>query len=731
MSETQAEIGLFLDAIRCAGCVRRVEQSLAALDGVEQASVSFATERARVRYDPARQSVAGIVARVRELGYGATPYDPDALERPSAEGARRALVRLLVAGFLAANAMSLSLALYLGSYQDIEPGLRAALRWLVVGVSLPAVTWCAAPFWRGAWAGLRRRSLTMDVPVVLGSSTAFVASVVGTLGEAKHVFADSAATIVFLLLLGRTLERSARAKAAGAVERLLAALPSRARRRGAAGIEEVPPVELATGDRVLVAPGAAFPADGRVEEGATEVDESLVSGESRPRLRERGDEVTGGTRNLACEVEIEVTAPVARGSLARMAALLERSELARPSIQRAADRVAAVFAPAVLGAGLLAGAGWLLAGASALDAALVAAAVLIVACPCALGLATPVAVVTALGRGARLGILFKSGEALERCARVDRALLDKTGTVTEGRPRVWSVVAAPGVSDDELLGAAAAAEGGLAHPLAAALREAVRARGLRPAELAARRVLPGRGVVAGEGALRVAVGTLALLESEGIDVPAELVEAGAKVAARGATLAWVARGREALGFAALEDALRADAALAVSRLRGLGVEPSLVSGDHADAVALAAARTGISNWAADVTPEQKVARVEAERSRGGRPLVAGDGVNDAAALAAAEVGIAFARGADVSVHAAHVVVRAPRLGAVPDAIELSRAALRRIRQGLALAVGYNALAVPLAAAGWLEPLAAAVAMSCSSLLVTGNALRLARWRPRS
>jgi len=301
--------------------------------------------------------------------------------------------------------------------------------------------------------------------------------------------------------------------------------------------------------------------------------------------------------------------------------------------------------------------------------------------------------------------------------------------VTEGRPRVQSVVAVPGVDEDDLIGAAAAAEGGLAHPLADALREAARARGRVDEELAPRRVLPGHGVVAGEGALRIAVGTLALLEAEGVAVPAELREAGAKVAARGATLAWVARGGRALGFAALEDALRADAARAVTRLRALGVEPALVSGDHAAAVALAAARSGIADFAADVAPEQKVARVEAERARGRRPLVAGDGVNDAAALAAAEVGIAFARGADVSVHAAHVVVRAPRLGAIPDAIELSRAALRRIRQGLGIAIAYNALAIPLAALGVLEPLGAALAMSASSLVVTGNALRLARFRP--
>jgi Cu+-exporting ATPase len=393
--------------------------------------------------------------------------------------------------------------------------------------------------------------------------------------------------------------------------------------------------------------------------------------------------------------------------------------------------VAAVFAPSVLVAAAATAAFWALAGRPAGEVALTAAAVLIVACPCALGLATPAAVAAALGRAAALGILVKRGDALERCAEVDELLLDKTGTLSEGRFAVEAVVAAPGFEENEVLALAAAAEGASTHPLAEAVRAAAAERDLVVAPRTPCRALPGLGVEAGEGESCLRVGSRALLASARVAVGPELLEEAAKLADRGLSLAFVAEGSRAVGLLAVCDPPRADARQAVSRLRDLGLDVALVTGDHLGAARLAAVRAGIADVQAGVSPEGKVEVVRAARARGARLLAAGDGINDAAALAAADVGVAMARGADVTLHAADVVVRAPRLGALADLVELSRATLRRIRQNLAIALGYNALAVPLAAAGWLDPLPAAVLMSLSSLVVTGNAVRLLRWRRSS
>ncbi len=728
-ASTLAETGLFLDGLRCSGCVARVERSLRALPGVDTASVNHTNHRARVRFDPASLDVETLVAEVRTLGYQATPFDLDALERPATREARKALVRLLVAAFLAANVMMISAGLYIGSYQGIDPATETALRWLGLALSLPAVLFCAAPFWRGAFGGLRRGEITIDVPIALGIGTAFGASLVGTLEGVPHVFLDSAAMIVFLILLGRTLERGARANASRAVEQLVALAPMTALRRRGEVVEEVLATALEVGDRVVVPPGQAFPADGVIALGATEVDESLLTGESQPAARNHGEGVTGGSRNVLAEVEVEVRARAGQGSLARLAALLERAQLERPRIQLLADRVAAVFAPALLGVTALTALGWLLAGATPLDIAMTSAAVLIVACPCALGLATPAAMTAAIGRAAALGVLFKSGEAIERCAAADAVLLDKTGTLSEGRLAVECVIAAAGAAESDVLRSAAATEGASAHPVAEALRAELVRRGIAaPEPRDARSAVPGRGAVAGDAAARSMVGSRALLTEHGVAIDCDLDAAASRLAAVGATLAFVAEGARALGVVALIDPPRRDARDAVVRLRRLGLSVMLVSGDHADAVALAAARAGIDERYAGVLPEQKVELVRRVREAGRGVLMVGDGINDAAALAAADVGFAMGRGADVAIHAADVIVRAPRLGAIPDAVGLSRATLRRVRENLGFAVLYNVVAIPLAAFGALDPLPAAIAMSLSSLVVTGNAVRLLAWK---
>ena len=726
MSAALSETGFVLDGLRCSGCALRVERELRAAPGVREASVNYATQRALVRFEPAATDAAALAARVEALGYRASRYDPGALARPAERESRAALARLLVAAFLAGNLMVVSLALYFGALQDIDARVRAGLRWLAVGLSIPALTYCALPFWRGALAGLRRRELTLDVPIVVGTSVAFVASVAGTLGEAHDVFTDSAATIIFLMLLGRALERGARARASAAVDRLAARAPRTALRRGAHGLESVPAEALVPGERVVVAAGAVIPADGRLTSGPAELDESLLTGESLPIARRVGEVARCGTVNLSGEVELEVTHSVATGTLARLVGLLERAQADRPRVQREVDRVARGFAPAVLGVAALTGLGHALAGGAPLDAALRASAVLIVACPCALGLATPAAVSAALGRAAQLGLWFKSGAALERAARVDRALLDKTGTLTSGRLEVTRVVGAPGVTEDRVVASAASIVGASPHPVSDGIRRECARRAQVVVPGAEPRPIPGSGVESGSRLC----GSRALLAARGIAVDAALEAAARAEAARGASLAFVADGGSALGVVVLADSLRPDAREAVTRLAATGISSALVSGDHEVAVRVAAHGAGIADTQSEATPEAKLARVRAERARGARVVFAGDGINDAAALAAADLGFAFAHGSDITLLAADVVSHVPRLESLPEALELARTAMRRIRENLGIAIGYNAIAVPLAVAGIIGPFSAALAMSASSLVVTANALRLQRFGRR-
>jgi Cu2+-exporting ATPase len=719
------ETGFFLDGLRCAGCVNRVERDLRAAPGVVEASLNYTNHRALVRFDAERTSVDALAARVDALGYTATPYDPAALERPGRDESRAALVRLLVAAFLAMNVMWLAIALYIGAAEGMTADVRRALRWLVIVLSVPAATWCAAPFWRGAWSGLQRRELTLDVPVVLGVSTALVANAIGTVNEVPELYLDSAAVIVFLVLLGRTLEQRARGRASAAVDALAALAPELARRRTANGVERVPVEALRVGDRVIVPAGERVPADGRLLEGAAELDESPFTGEARPRLRRAGETLCGGARNLLAEIEIELVARPSEGTLGRMVALLERAQTERPRIQRAVDRVASVFAPVVLVLATATALGRFALGANPLDSALAAAAVLLVACPCALGLATPAAITAAIGRAARLGILVKRGEALERLAHARRAVLDKTGTLTTGCFTLHEAWPVPGVARAELLAAAAEAEGEATHPIAQALRAA--APDVKPSACE-RRVVAGRGVVAGEGASALRAGSAAWLREAGVELPSALEGRAEALAQGGHSLVWVARAGEPLGVIALWDPPRDDAAEAVARLGALGVEVELVTGDHAGAAALAARGAGIQRVLAGASPEAKVARVRAARAEHVGVLTVGDGINDAAALAAADVGVAMAAGSDVTLHAADAVVSAPRLGAATDLVALSRATWARIRENLVLAVAYNAIAVPLAIVGILGPLSAAIAMSLSSVVVTANAIRLLRWK---
>jgi Cu2+-exporting ATPase len=726
------ETGFLLEGLRCAGCVRKTEEALRAQPGVASAAISYADHRALVRFDPVASSVKALASAVEALGYQAIPYDPETLDRPERTRARAALTRLLVAGFLAMNVMWLAIALYIGTYQGMDETTRLALRWLAAALSLPAVIWCGAPFFAGAWRGLRRRELSMDLPIALAVSTAFATNVVGTWLGRTHLFVDSAAWIVFLLLLGRTLERSASARASGAVERLRSLTPREALRRSGGALVRVPVSELAAGDEIVVPAGELLPVDATLIGPGTELDESALTGESAPVAHEPGARLAAGTRNLLHEIAVRALAPASRGTLARLAALLERAQAERPAIQRSADRFAAVFAPIVLTIAALTAAVLALRGASGLDVAFRATTVLIVACPCVFGLATPLAIAAALGRAAQLGVLVKSGEALERLARVKRVLLDKTGTLSEGRFALVGSARARDVSDAELLRAAVLAEGAAVHPIADALRAAAQRAGVGDGATAVRETRPGLGLVATcEDGSRIVAGAEPLLRASGIELPRDLERAAAELGGRGATLVWVARDARALGVLAFEDVLRGDAAAFAARLARDEISVELVSGDHERAVARAAERSGIARWTAAATPERKLACARDAHAEAGPVLAVGDGLNDAAFLAAADCGIAMARGSEITLAAADAVVRSPRLGAIADLLALSRATLARIRENFAFALLYNVFFVPLAVAGVLHPLGAAIAMALSSLTVTANSMRLLRFAAKS
>ena len=723
-----AEIGLFLNGTRCSGCVRSVESAFRKMPGVLSAAANYTTHRVLVTFDATQVQSEDFVSAVEKLGYSATPYDPQALDRRDENEARSSLIRILVAAFLAGNVMLISAALYIGSYQELESNIRTGLRWLAIALSIPAIGYCALPFWKGAWVGIRRGQISVDILIVLGISTAFIASVFGTINDAHHIYMDSAAMIVFLILLGRTLERRARGKISAAVDALAAKTPAHALRKSMGKVEKVRPEELEIGDIVIVPAGETVPADGVIVVGTSELDESLITGESSPVVRGPSENVIGGTQNTVSELTIEIANTIKSGTLSHLTSLLERAQSQRPEVQQLADRIASVFAPTVLVIAALTVLFWWQAGQNPLEIALTATAVLIVACPCALGLATPAAITAAVGRASQLGVLIRNGLGLERLASVDTALLDKTGTVTQGRFQVEEVATAPGIQTNAVLAAAAQAEGNATHPIAVAIRETARKRSIEFSIEGERTTFPGLGVTAGDDANRVCVGSQRFLRNHGVTIDKELIESAQKLHEQGLSLAWVSQGKTALGVVGLWDPPRSDAQNCIQQLEHLGLQAVMLTGDHEQAARHIAGRSGINTFIAELSPEEKVHSVEQYRKPGKQIVMLGDGINDAAALAAADVGIAMSQGSSVTVHAADMVISSQRLSALSDIIQIARATLRRIRENLGFALLYNAVAIPLAALGVLEPLHAAIAMSLSSLVVTGNALRLTRWR---
>jgi Cu+-exporting ATPase len=738
----------------CASCVGRVERALRKVPGVSAASVNLAAQSASVEYLPGAVSVDDLRAAVEGAGYSVPDVsqgeDPVALqERTQREEERSLLSRLRVGIVLGIPLLLLShLEMFAGhGTLPLSPFAAGVLQFLL---ATPIQFYAGARFYRGAWVVARHGSTDMNTLVALGTSVAYLYSAVAAFfpslvtaeGLPVHLYFETSAAIIVLILLGRYFESRARGKTSEAVKKLIGLVPKTARvvRDGAEA--DVPLASVVVGDRVVVRPGEKVPVDGTVAEGRSAVDESMLTGEPIPVEKVPGSAVTGGTMSLDGRLLFTATRVGKDTVLSRIVAIVREAQGSKPPIGRLADVIASYFVPAVMAAALLTFAAWFLLGPEPRGTyAMVAMiSVLIIACPCAMGLATPTSIMVATGRGAELGILVRDGAALETAQKVDTVVLDKTGTVTKGRPELVEVRLAAGGAfrgDEgtrELLRLAASAESGSAHPLADAVARGAKGRGIDVAAPETFFSVPGQGIRAKVDGRAVRVGNLAWLEGEGVG-PEALVRDVKEIADAGGSPICVAVDGMAAGVLSVADEVKDGAPEAIRLLRGMGLDVVMLTGDNRRTAGSVAEKVGISRVIAEVLPDRKADEIRALQAEGRVVAMAGDGINDAPALAQADVGIAMGTGADIAVEAGDLVLMGGELRGVADAISLSRATLRNIRQNLFWAFAYNVVLIPVAAGVLypsfrmlLDPVYAAAAMGLSSVTVVTNALRLRRFR---
>ena len=723
-----AELDVYIDGIRCASCVWLNERLLATLPGVASARVNYATHRARVRWDPAAATLEGVLGRIRAGGYDPKPYTESERQRAQDAETKDLLIRLGTAFFLASQLMIYSAALYAGYFQGMEPGMRRLMEVIALGLTLPVFLYSGAPFLRSAARGLRAGRFNMDVLIALGSGAALAYSAY-EMAVGGEVYFDTAAMIVTLVLAGRYVEARARGRASEAVARLSRLLPREARVRGR-GL--VPLAAVAVGELVEVVPGERVPVDGEVVEGVSEVDEALLTGEARPVAKRPGAAVIGGTVNLHGAFTLRVTRVGEDTVLSGIARAVESAQAEKPRLQALADRVTGWFVPAVLVLAVATVALHLVRGAPAHQALMTGIAVLVIACPCSLGLATPIAVLLATGEATARGLLARNGDVLERAAGATHVVLDKTGTLTRGRPVLREVVLFEGApARDEVVRLVAAVERRSEHSLGKALVEAARALPGPDREVQEFRAVPGRGVRGVVEGVVVLVGSRAFLAEAGIAVPAEAIQRAAPFESGGDTVLCAAVAGRLAALLVVSDVLREEAPPALRELRELGLELAIVSGDGAATTAALAVRAGIDRVVAEATPLEKERELARLQAAGARVLMVGDGINDAPALTRADVGVAMGRGTDVTLESADAVLVRDDLRLLPALVRIGRRTTRVIRLNVFWAFIYNVVAIPLAVAGALHPIVAAAAMAASSLFVVGNSLRVRTWTSAS
>ncbi|HEY2587065.1 MAG TPA: heavy metal translocating P-type ATPase [Tepidisphaeraceae bacterium] len=747
----------------CASCVAHVQKAARAVPGVDSAEVNLARGRAVVRFDPGRTDPAHISEAITAAGYPAAPQETG-IEAQNAEAKRlqrqmheaRAWFRRAVVGillWLPLEAIHWALREFGPAHYQHMPAQQMWMGWAGLVASTIAIVYVGSRFYASAFRALRMRTSNMDTLISLGASVAygysliyFVAGVLGWLAPATEdrLYFMEASGLLALISLGHWLEARARHSAGSAIRELLNLAPSVALRfDGQNEPKEVPAGELRVGDWFLVRPGDRLPADGVVLEGRSSIDESMITGEPMPATRAVGDEVIGGTVNGEGRLVVRVTKAGSQTALAQIVQLVETAQSSKPPVQKLADQAAAVFVPTVLGIALLTGIGWYIwgtvhhwsSGSIWGQIAMTVCSVLIIACPCALGLAVPTALMVGTGRGAKKGILIRNIDALQKAERIDTVVLDKTGTVTRGKPVVGEVIAMDGVSADDVLRLAAAAEQFSEHPLARAVTTAAKERGLAPPDPEGFTNEPGLGVVAQVNGRKLLVGSAALLRAHG-DSSEE------RGAAAGGTRVFVAQeapagGIDRLGLISVSDQVKDDSAGAINDLHRIGLRTVLLTGDNRATAEAVARQVGIDEVHADVKPGEKAQVIrdlqsprgpqsEIRNQQSSSVAMVGDGINDAPALAQADLGIAIGSGSDIAKEAGDIVLVSGSLTGVAAAIKLSRATMRKIRQNLFLAFIYNVLAIPLAAFGILNPLIAAGAMALSDVTVVGNALLLRR-----
>ena len=719
----QREIDLNIAGMTCASCVGRVEKALLKVPGVLAASVNLATESARIKVTGG-VAAGTLIAAIDKAGYAATLPAASQAGAPVAASNRDGM-KVAFAAVLAFPLMLPMLLEWAGIHLML-PG------WLQFALATPVQFYFGARFYKAGWKAARAGSGNMDLLVALGTSAAYGLSVYQwlTAGEIlPHLYFEASAVVITLVLLGKWLESRAKRQTASAIRALQVLRPESARVRRD-GVEiDLPVEQVKVGDLVVIRPGERVAVDGVVVEGASQVNESLITGESLPVDKHPGDKVTGGAINADGLLLVRTQAVGGETTLSRIIRLVEDAQAAKAPIQHLVDKVSAIFVPVVLVLALLTMLGWWFATGELENAIINAVAVLVIACPCALGLATPTAIMAGTGVAARYGILIKDAEALEVAHAVDTVVFDKTGTLTIGKPAL-AALHAHGIDDARLLQLAASIQRGSEHSLATAVLDAASARHIEPLPATALSALPGRGLAAHVDGLELKLGSTRLMQELHVDM-APLAAQALSLESTGNTISWLASGSTLLGLFAFSDQVKPNAQAAIAHLHSLGIRTVMLTGDNQGSADAVGKLLGIDTVAAKMLPADKTAKITALKGAGARVAMVGDGINDAPALAAADVGIAMSTGTDVAMHVAGITLMRGDPALVADAIDISRRTYSKIRQNLFWAFIYNMIGIPLAAFGLLNPMVAGAAMAFSSVSVISNALLLRRWKARS